>query len=60
MTAKNLATHISRLTATYKQYNITSADQGYNLDESGFSVRIADLVSPKRLALLMVEQMPEI
>jgi hypothetical protein len=51
MTPKNLATHFSRLAVTYKQYNITSADQVYNLDESRFSVRSANRGRAKALGL---------
>jgi hypothetical protein len=51
MTAENLATHFSGLAMTYKQYKITSADQVYNLDEIGFSVRSADRGRAKALGL---------
>ena len=41
MSPNNLAEHYARLRQVYKEFNITSGAQIFNLDESGFSTRTA-------------------
>lgn len=41
MSPTNLAMHYARLIKVYQEFNITSAAQVFNLDESGFSTRTA-------------------
>lgn len=49
MSVTNLASFYARLKQVYREYNISSAEQVFNLDESGFSTRTAARARAKAL-----------
>lgn len=49
MSPQNLAEHFARLAQAYKEYQICSPEQIFNIDESGFSVRTATHARSKAL-----------